>query len=277
VSTTPTQIATDPRDSERSSLGTAYVSEQVSRIDQDIRDQEMALKRNTKREMWIVTPSILLFIAAVFVTESLPSLELKFALFAGFGVSFVAAIRYLHRKDGEAGPLPTAASIEELKAKRRVLLALSAGPMTTKPPSYFERLVNINVENLAAYYALVKIHTDKSFHVSLAVGIIGFGLIAIGLALALRNEQRTMVISYIATGSGVITEFIAAVFFYLYNRTVQQMKGYHDSLLSVQNILLSFKLMEDTELAKERAEIVGQMLPYLLNRESPRTLRKRLG
>jgi Cyanobacterial TRADD-N associated 2-Transmembrane domain len=47
--------------------------------------------------------------------------------------------------------------------------------------------------------------------------------------------------SYISTGAGVVTEFIAAVFFYLYNRTVRQMKEYHDSLLSVQNILCPSK------------------------------------
>jgi hypothetical protein len=39
--------------------------------------------------------------------------------------------------------------------------------------SYFERLVAINVENLAAYYSLVKTHTNNSFMAALTMGVAG--------------------------------------------------------------------------------------------------------
>src|SRR5262245_48452267 len=103
----------------------------------------------------------------------------------------------------------------------------------------------MNLETLATYYTLVKTHTDKSFTVSLGVGIIGFLLIITGLTAGFVGAQSNQVVSYIAAGSGVITEFIGGVFFYLYNRTVRQMKEYHDSLLVVQDALLSFKLVEE--------------------------------
>ena len=44
------------------------------------------------------------------------------------------------------------------------------------------------------------------------------------------------------------------------------MKEYHDSLLSVQNILLSFKLVEDTKDENEKAKMVGQMISYLVSK-----------
>ena len=46
------------------------------------------------------------------------------------------------------------------------------------------------------------------------------------------------------------------------------MKEYHDSLLTVQNILLSFKLAEDTHDEGEKTKIVSQMLAYLINKQS---------
>jgi hypothetical protein len=54
------------------------------------------------------------------------------------------------------------------------------------------------------------------------------------------------------------------VFFWLYSQTVRQLRGYHDSLLSVQNVLLSFKLVSETKDPKEKGEMVSRMCRYLL-------------
>jgi hypothetical protein len=156
--------------------------------------------------------------------------------------------------------------LDELRTRRDVLSHF--GQTTSRSsggtePSYFDKLVQINIENLAAYYRLVKVHTDKSFLVSLCVGVVGFLLIICGLLFGFGNSKD---LAYISSGSGVLTEFIASVFFYLYNRTVQQMKGYHDSLLAVQNILLSFKLVGDTRDESEKVKMVTQMLAYLVGR-----------
>jgi hypothetical protein len=70
-------------------------------------------------------------------------------------------------------------------------------------------------------------------------------------------------VSFVATASGVVVEFISGVFFYLYNRTVRQLKDYHDSLLDVQNILLSFRIVEQSE-ATERGNLLAQILRFLL-------------
>jgi hypothetical protein len=130
--------------------------------------------------------------------------------------------------------------------------------------TYFDNLVKINVENLAAYYELVKTQTDKSFRASLTVAYFGAFLIMIGLALGFYRTDAADKVTYIATGAGVLTEFISGVFFWLYSRTVNQLRGYHDSLVSVQNILLSFKLVSDTRDPKEKAQMVSKMCSYLL-------------
>jgi hypothetical protein len=97
-------------------------------------------------------------------------------------------------------------------------------------------------------------------------------LLAAGLSLGFSKSDRAALMTYISTGAGVVTEFIAAVFFYLYNRTVRQMKDYHDSLLDVQNVLLALKLVGDTKDPSERAKMVEQTLGYLLAKKKPEEL-----
>src|SRR5579864_6409985 len=134
-------------------------------------------------------------------------------------------------------------------------------------PSYLDSLVRINVENLAAFYTLVKGHTDKSYKVAIRVCVFGFFLIVVGIAAGFTNISSPPIGSYIATASGVITEIIAGVFFSAYNRNSRQIKGYYDSLLTVQNMLLSFKFIENTQDENEKAKIVGQMLAYLMDKQ----------
>lgn len=153
-------------------------------------------------------------------------------------------------------------SANRIERKKRLALKSELG--NGDAADYFQRLVNINVENLSAYYYTVKSHANRSFIASLFVGIVGFALIGAGIALTLHGGSNGPDVARLSGVSGVATEFISAVFFYLYNRTVIQMKEYHDSLLSVQNILLSFKLVDSTPDAAEKAKMTEQMLQYLV-------------
>jgi hypothetical protein len=160
--------------------------------------------------------------------------------------------------------------LDELKAKKRILLRLPAeASESAETASYFDRLVNINVSNLEAYYRLVKVHTNNSFQVSLVVGCIGFVLIVTGLIFGFAGIGHSESIAYISAGSGVVTEFIASVFFYLYNRTVRQLKEYHDSLLAVQNILLSFKIVGDTRDENRKNIMMENMIDRLVGQNVP--------
>jgi hypothetical protein len=166
---------------------------------------------------------------------------------------------------GVQGSISSLQTDTDVLSMRMKIVNIFSGNVQESSGSYFDSLVQINVENLASYYALVKTHTDKSFLVSIIAGIIGFTLIAAGLVVGFTAS--TNIIAYITSASGILTEFIAAVFFYLHNRNVAQMKGYHDSLLAVQNILLAFKLVEDTRDETEKAKMVSQMLAYLVGKQ----------
>lgn len=64
---------------------------------------------------------------------------------------------------------------------------------------------------------------QKGFFVTVCISIFGAALIGVGiLAMFLEKVEP----SYITCASGVITEFISAIFFYLYNKTVTSMSKY---------------------------------------------------
>ncbi|WP_051685017.1 hypothetical protein [Clostridium sp. KNHs205] len=133
-----------------------------------------------------------------------------------------------------------------------------------KPETYFDSLVNINVNNLREYYSMVKSHTNKSFWIALVLTVAGFFLIIGGISLIFFDlvDQN---ISVLITISGVITEFISAASFYLYNSTVKQLKEYFDSLVHVQKVLLSFKVIEDAKGTTEESKniMMNKALEYI--------------
>jgi len=101
-------------------------------------------------------------------------------------------------------------------------------------------------------------------------------LIGVGISQILSSKNNAITVAELSGLSGIATEFISAVFFYLYNKTVIQMKEYHDSLLAVQNVLLSFKLVGDTTDPAQKAKMIEEMLRYLVrptaNNVSPRLI-----
>jgi hypothetical protein len=182
--------------------------------------------------------------------------------------SFTAIIRNTQKTQLQS-------ELDEFEAKRRIARGLdstpSSGKQVQKEKTYFDSLVSINIENLATYYTQVKSHTNKSFLVALGSGIVGFMFIITGVSIGAIVSERSKLISLLSTSSGIIIEFISAIFFYLYNKTVRQMKEYHDSLLKVQNILLSFKIVQDTNNEAEKVKMFSQMIAFLMKeRELPK-------
>src|SRR5262249_50062650 len=108
------------------------------------------------------------------------------------------------------------------------------------------------------------VHTDKSFVVATAAGVVGFALIATGLSFGYLGGASTANMAYVSAGAGVLTEFIAGGFFYLFHRTVPQLKEDHDSPLARPNILLSSMLVGDLQASEEKTRMVSSMLASLV-------------
>ena len=129
---------------------------------------------------------------------------------------------------------------------------------------YYASLVKLNIDNLQRNYELVRIHSNRSFVTSASVATAGFTLIAIGLIVGIFQSANET-ITIVSSSAGVITTFISSMFFWMYSKTVTQMKGYHDSLLNVQDVLLAFKVVQDAQNPTTREVMMTSLLTTLVS------------
>lgn len=121
-----------------------------------------------------------------------------------------------------------------------------------KEKNFFTKLVEINFKYLDQYYLQTQEQADKSFRLASAASIAGLLIISAGIVMMFFSEVEPALVT---TGAGVITELIASLFFYLYNRTILKMSQYHQKLVITQNISLALKISEDM---KDEAKIKVQ-------------------
>lgn len=112
---------------------------------------------------------------------------------------------------------------------------------TTLEDNFFTKFVQINFRYLDAYYLQTKSQADKTFQLTAAVATISVGIVIAGVALMFFGKVEAAAVT---AGAGVLSEFIATVFFYFYNRTIIKMGQYHHKLVITQNIGLAMKIAE---------------------------------
>lgn len=143
----------------------------------------------------------------------------------------------------------------------------------TLQEDFFTKLVKINFTYIERYYRQTQEQANRSFLLSAVVSVIGLAVIIAGIVLLYQSK--------IAEGSataaaGILGEFIASVFFYLFNQTVLKMSEYHQKLVITQNIGIALKIVDTfPETAKVTAqEILVERLTedvnwYLVHDERP--------
>lgn len=116
-----------------------------------------------------------------------------------------------------------------------------------------KNLIETSFKYLNEYYLQTREHAQKGFIVTVAAAIVGAIIIAVGILALFLGETNP---AYVTTACGVITEFIAAVYFYLYNKTIQGMNSYHNKLVLSQNIALALKLSHTLENKGDEAKML---------------------
>jgi len=108
--------------------------------------------------------------------------------------------------------------------------------------NFFTKLVQINFKYLDQYYLQTQEQAEKSFRLSSFASISGLIIIAVGIFMMYTGKTQP---AYVTTGAGIISQFISAIFFYLYNRTILKMSQYHQKLVITQNISLALKMTDE--------------------------------
>lgn len=82
---------------------------------------------------------------------------------------------------------------------------------------------------------------EQSFRLSRRVAIVGFVLLSIGVTMGIVGTflDRALDAGLLSASGGVLAEFIAGVFFYLYNKNLEQINGFYDHLMGQQHEALT--------------------------------------
>lgn len=105
----------------------------------------------------------------------------------------------------------------------------------------FENSIRMSYKYLDQYYLQTREHAQQGFMICAIASVCGFILVCFGIRFMLSGQVSS---SYITCGAGTIIEFISAVFFYLYNKTVISMSNYHNKLVLSHNVSIALRVAE---------------------------------
>ena len=123
------------------------------------------------------------------------------------------------------------------------------------------------IERLQKYYEVNLSHAKWSFWASLAS--VGIGLIVLLSGVAMLFVKETPDAGIVATSAGVISEFISATFFYLYNKNLKQLNFFYEKLIKFQDTYWAMGLVNHLP-ENERPEMFKTIISNLIMRNEPR-------
>jgi hypothetical protein len=135
----------------------------------------------------------------------------------------------------------------------------------------FKYILLIQVSALDGYVAQTRLQAQHSFRLCRLVALVGFVLLISGIVFgfytSVSKADRPMLdAAYLSSAAGLISEFIASVFFYLYNRTLQQINRFHDRLIAMQQTSMSFLATGLVQDALKRDEAKLRLADALLTK-----------
>lgn len=150
--------------------------------------------------------------------------------------------------------------MQESALQRQILIYEANNIKVDMADDIFEHSINMSYKYLDQYYLQTREQAQRGFFVTLWVAVFGALLIGIGIVAMFLGHTDP---SYITCASGVITEFISAVFFYLYNKTISSMSKYHNKLVLSQNIAIALKVSDslpDSDKIQAKNLIISELL-----------------
>jgi hypothetical protein len=119
---------------------------------------------------------------------------------------------------------------------------------------------------LSEYYKLNTSQLRWSFWSSLIALFAGLIALLSGVALVLRGDSGLA--TQLTLLGGVLTEFIAAGFFYLFSRNIKQLNVFYDKLIKHQDTLYAISLANGMQ-EPERTNCLKSVIGNLLSRGEP--------
>ena len=104
----------------------------------------------------------------------------------------------------------------------------------------------LNMRKLDEYYVLNKQQARQSFNVSIGAVVVGFATLIVSAMFFADPRGK-----FTGALAGVLLQFIGGGFFYLYNKSLDQLNLFYAKLINLQNTMLALQLCEKLTTTKE--------------------------
>jgi hypothetical protein len=124
------------------------------------------------------------------------------------------------------------------------------------------------IEKLQNYYEVNLSHAKWSFWASLASVGVGMIVLLVGVSMLFIKDAPDA--GVVATSAGVLSEFISATLFYLYNKNLKQLNFFYEKLIKFQDTYWAMGLVNHLP-EDERPEMLKTIISNLIVRNEPRS------
>lgn len=133
-----------------------------------------------------------------------------------------------------------------------------------------DRIVLFNLARIEQYYQLNISQAAQSFRFSILLILIGTGIIAITVLLAITKPDLKASVTIISGISGIILDIIGGSALLLYGKTITQVNRFFSALLRDQDTMLAIDLCQKLKELKESEyiHVTKQMISCLADRSS---------
>ncbi len=107
-------------------------------------------------------------------------------------------------------------------------------------------VIQLGLNQITEYYTINKSQARNSFRASM--GAVIFGLLALSVGIALNYKQPQLAtVSALSAIAGVLLQFIGGAYFHLYNRSLQQLNFFYETLVRLQDTMLAVQQVDQLE------------------------------
>ena len=180
------------------------------------------------------------------------------AIVSGFGfLMALGATQRVHKKT------ETEEELEPIRQERKVLQS----KIGSKNLDTIDT-IKLNLNQLNEYYVINKSQAKGSFRASICAIVIGFATIVIGVWIFYLSDKPNNNLTYLSLIAGVILQFVGGAYFYMFNRSLQQLNYFFNKLTAVQDTMLSVTLVDRISIEQKKADMYEYIIREIVARNS---------
>ena len=130
-------------------------------------------------------------------------------------------------------------------------------------------IILLNLNRLSEYYTINLTQAKNSYRYSIIGVCIGTLIFIYCIWSFIGNDNPNITVTIIGSIMGIITDFIAATYFYLYKKSIEQLNMYFKELIKIQDTMLAIELCNKIDVhSNEYNESIKSGSMELLKRSS---------